>query len=230
MRSAATYVVMNILVVEDNLVLAEALLQGLQEDGHQVLHAETGQAALHSASATVFDCIVLDLGLPDMDGMDVLGVLRSAHNPAPILALTARDAVDSRVAALDAGADDYLIKPFAFAELLARIRAVGRRAVAPRLVPVGKQGVAFEQGWVVVIDGKRFDLPPRQYAMLMYLAQHCGQIVTREDVLQKVFGYHFDPGTNLIDVHLTHLRRRLASTMVTITTIRGIGFRLEIRG
>jgi DNA-binding response OmpR family regulator len=221
---------MNILVVEDNLMLAEALLQGLQEDGHQVLHAQTGQAALASASATVFDCIVLDLGLPDMDGMEVLGALRSGHHPAPILVLTARDAVDSRVAALDAGADDYLVKPFAFAELLARVRAVGRRAAAPRLVPAEKHGVMFEQGLVVVIEGQRIDLPPRQHAMLMYLTQHCGQIVKRQDVLQKVFGYHFDPGTNLVDVHLTHLRRRLASTAVTITTIRGIGFRMEIPG
>jgi two-component system, OmpR family, response regulator len=220
--------VMQILVIEDTLVLAQALAQGLQEDGHRVLHSATGANGLEQNSSTLMDLVILDLGLPDIDGMEVLARLRKASQLLPVIVLTARDAVESRVAALDAGADDYLVKPFAFAELLARVRAVGRRVAAPRVIPAAAQGLVFEDGVRVIVDGTVIELPPRQHAMLMHLAQSRGAVVTRDEILRTVFGYHFDPGTNLIDVHLAQLRKRLTGTRLVITTIRSVGFKLDI--
>ena len=216
---------MQILLVEDNVALAQALQQGLFEYGHVITVADTGAEALAQHELRPFDVVVLDLGLPDMDGMEVLHALRG---PA-IVVLTARDAVESRIAALDAGADDYLIKPFAFAELLARIHAVARRtAISPRAIPA-ISAIGFDETLRVTIDGVSIELPPRQHALLRILVLHHDHVVRREDILRSVFGYNFDPGTNLIDVHLTHLRRRLAGTAVTIQTVRGIGLKLNVQ-
>ena len=216
---------MQILLVEDNVALVQALQQGLFEHGHAVTVANTGADAIALHALRPFEVVILDLGLPDMDGMEVLRTLRG---PA-VLVLTARDAVESRIAALDAGADDYLIKPFAFAELLARIHAVARRTTLSTRPLPGLGAIGFDETLRVVIDGASIDLPPRQHALLRILVLHHGHVVRREDILRSVFGYNFDPGTNLIDVHLTHLRRRLAGTSVTIQTVRGIGLKLELQ-
>jgi DNA-binding response OmpR family regulator len=217
-----------LLVVEDNPSLAATLAQGLTEDGHQVEHTASGHAAVAAASTGVLDAIVLDLGLPDLDGLEVLRRIRGAGAPVPILVLTARDAIASRIEALDAGADDYLVKPFAFAELIARLRALARRAAGPRWAPLTVGALVVGDDLSCTIDGRRVELSPRQHALLAYLVRRRGEVVTRPDLLRDVFGYGFDPGTNLIDVHLVHLRRKLGPGPVRIETIRGLGIRLEL--
>jgi len=219
---------MKLLVVEDSAALAGAIRQGLTEDGHDVAVTASGVDAAAIAIRGELDAVVLDLGLPDLDGIDVLRRVRAAGVHVPILVLTARDAVTSRVEALDAGADDYLVKPFAFSELIARLRALGRRAAGPRWAPLAAGPMAIGDDLTVTIGGRRIELSPRQHALLAYLARRRGEVVSRTDLLHDVFGYGFDPGTNLIDVHLTHLRRRLGIGPVRIETIRGAGIRLEV--
>jgi DNA-binding response OmpR family regulator len=217
-----------ILVCEDHATLAAAIGQGLTEDGHEIEVTASGERAVAAALRGDLDAVVLDLGLPDVDGIEVLGRVRAAGVHVPILVLTARDAVESRVEALDAGADDYLVKPFAFVELLARLRALGRRAGGPRWAPLVAGRVAIGADLMVTVDDRRVELPPRQHALLSYLVRRRGEVVSRADLLRDVFGYAFDPGTNLVDVHLAHLRRKLGDGPVRIETIRGAGIRLEV--
>jgi DNA-binding response OmpR family regulator len=219
-----------VLVVEDSAVLANALRRGLRDDGHDVAVTALGTEAIAIAIGGALDTIVLDLGLPDIDGVSVVHSIRAAGVYVPILVLTARDAVTSRIEALDAGADDYQIKPFVFAELLARLRALGRRAAGPRWAPLSARGLVIGDDLVATVHGRRIDLTPRQRALLGYLVRRRGEVVPRAEVLRDVFGYAFDPGTNVIDVHLTHLRKKLGKGPVRIETIRGAGIRLEVDG
>jgi len=142
--------------------------------------------------------------------------------------LTARDGIDSRVTALGAGADDYLVKPFAFAELVARINALTRRAGGPRWAPANELPIVMRDDLVVEGSGKTAALSPREYALLGCLLRRPGEVVTRAEILREAFGYDFDPGTNVIDVHLTHLRKKLAGFPVVIETVRGAGIRLTV--
>jgi two-component system OmpR family response regulator len=217
---------MKVLLVEDNRRLVESLTQGLAEEQIDVVPAFRGADALTLAKSC--DAIVLDLGLPDLDGLEVLRRLRAGGLHVPVLVLTARDAIESRTAALDDGADDYLIKPFAFAELLARLRALVRRAAAPRWASLDGAGLALEDDLTVRAGDRRITLSPREHALVGYLLRRRGEVVTRAEILRDVFGYGFDPGTNLVDVHLAHLRKKLAGAPVTIETIRGAGIRLEL--
>jgi DNA-binding response OmpR family regulator len=217
-----------LLLIEDNARLAESLTTGLRDEGFLVDTVGTGAAALARTARDDLDVIVLDLGLPDLDGAQVLVRLRAAGSHCPILVLTARDALASRVAALDAGADDYVIKPFAFDELVARLRALARRATGPRWAPLISGAIALDDDLGVRSGEQRIVLSPREHALLGYLLRRRGEVVARADVLREVFGYPKDPGTNVVDVHLAHLRRKLAGMPVTITTIRGAGFRLEV--
>jgi two-component system OmpR family response regulator len=217
---------MKVLLVEDNRRLVDSLIQGLGEEQIDVTPALNGTDALPLAGDV--DAVVLDLGLPDLDGIEVLRRIRASGVHVPVLVLTARDAVESRTEALDAGADDYLIKPFAFAELLSRLRALVRRAAGPRWAPLDTAGVALEDDLTVRAGGRRIPLSPREHALLAYLVRRRGDVVPRADILREVFGYGFDPGTNVVDVHLAHLRKKLAGTPVAIETIRGAGIRLEI--
>ncbi|HSN27307.1 MAG TPA: response regulator transcription factor, partial [Kofleriaceae bacterium] len=162
------------------------------------------------------------------DGLDVLKELRGARINVPVLVLTARDAIDARVAALDAGADDYLVKPFAFAELVARIGALTRRAGGPRWAPSNDVPLVMRDDLVVESQGKSVSLSPREYALLGTLVRRRGEVVTRAEILREAFGYEFDPGTNVIDVHLTHLRKKLAGFPISIETVRGAGIRLTV--
>jgi DNA-binding response OmpR family regulator len=219
---------LKILLVEDSRALAEALRKGLVEEGHDVAVTASGEEAIAVATRGDLDVVVLDLGLPDVDGVDVLRRIRGAGIHVPVLVMTARDAVTSRVDALDAGADDYLVKPCAFAELVARLRALSRRAAGPRWSPLTAGVIALGDDLSVMIGDRRIELSPRQHAMLAYLVRRRGEVVTRAELLRDVFGYGFDPGTNLIDVHLTHLRRRLGAGPIRIETIRGAGIRLEV--
>ena len=218
---------MLILLIEDNERLLLALEQGLREEGIEVVSAGEGGAALTRAPRGDLDLIVLDLGLPDRDGIEVLRDLRRGQPHVPVLVLTARDAIEARVQALDLGADDYLLKPFAFAELLARIRALSRRAAGPRWSP-RIEGVAFDREHGLQFADQRVLLSPREHALLMYLLRRRGEVVPRGDILREVFGYASDPGTNTIDVHLAHLRRKLAGSALSLETVRGVGIRMKV--
>ena len=219
---------MRLLLVEDNPRLVESLAAGLREEGCAVEVAATGAAALERLARDDLDVVLLDLGLPDLDGTHVLADLRGRGSRCPVLVLTARDAVASRVAALDAGADDYLIKPFAFDELVARLRALVRRASGPRWAPLVEGAIAIDDDLGVRSGERRVVLSPREHALLGYLVRRRGEVVARADILRDVFGYAGDPGTNVIDVHLAHLRRKLQGFPLTVATIRGAGFRLEV--
>lgn len=219
---------MRILLIEDNAKLVASLTNGFEEEGFQVTSASTGSEGLDLARRGIDDAIVIDLGLPDIPGVEVLARIRSAPLRCPILVLTAQDAMEARVGALNAGADDYLIKPFAFEELVARLRALVRRATGPRWSPTSTAAVAMDDALSVRLRNRVVPLSPREHTMLGYLLRRRGEVVSRGDILREVFGYGFDPGTNVIDVHLAHLRRKLADGPVRIETIRGAGFRLEI--
>jgi two-component system OmpR family response regulator len=217
-----------LLLVEDNVVLGNSLTRGLSEDGFVVDAVSTGADALRSLERRDIDGVVLDLGLPDMDGLAVLDSARARGIHAPILVLTARDDVKSRVGALDRGADDYLVKPFEYDELLARLRALLRRAAAPRWAPRSCNGLVLrDDELAVTIDDQRIGLSPREHALLGFFLRRQGEALGRAEILLQVFGYGFEPGTNLVNVHIANLRRKLGSHAVVIETVRGIGYRLR---
>jgi DNA-binding response OmpR family regulator len=217
-----------LLIVEDNATLAASLTKGLSEDGYQVDSVATGEAALRRLERQDVDAIVLDLGLPDIDGGSVLVQLRERGVNAPVLVLTARDAVQSRVTALEQGADDYLVKPFEYAELLARIRALLRRAAAPRWAPLSCNGLVLDPTELVItIGSERVRLSPREHALLALFLRRKGELLRREDILLQVFGYNFEPGTNLVNVHIANLRKKLRHAPVVIDAVRGVGYRLR---
>jgi len=219
-----------LLIVEDNATLSASLAKGLTEDGYEVDTADTGDAAARRLERSDIDAIVLDLGLPDIDGIDLLAQLRERGINAPVLVLTARDAVSSRVAALEQGADDYLVKPFEYAELLARIRALLRRAAAPRWAPLSCNGLVLDPTELVITVGAdRVRLSPREHDLLELFLRRKGELLRREDVLLQVFGYNFEPGTNLVNVHIANLRKKLRAGPVVIEAVRGVGYRLRAR-
>jgi DNA-binding response OmpR family regulator len=219
---------MRIVLVEDNLQLATTISDGLSEDGYSVDVVATAADAIERGLRRDLDVMVLDLGLPDRDGLEVLRELRGARINVPILVLTARDAVEARVAALDAGADDYLVKPFAFAELVARIAALTRRAAGPRWAPATDVPLTMRDDLVIESGDRTVSLSPREYALFGCLLRRRGEVVARAEILRDAFGYEFDPGTNVIDVHLNHLRKKLVGFPVSIETVRGAGIRLVV--
>jgi len=218
-----------ILLVEDNVRLTRLLAKGLTEESFVVDAVGRGRAAEERLAGGGIDLAIVDLGLPDIDGLEVVASTRRRRIAVPILVLTARDAVAARVQALELGADDYLVKPFAFEELVARIRALLRRASAPRWAPLALADVVLEANEnVVVVAGAQVALTPKQHAILALLLRRRGEVVTRTDILAEVFGYQFDPGTNLVDVHVANLRRKIdRSAAVRIETVRGRGYRLD---
>ncbi|HEY0192530.1 MAG TPA: response regulator transcription factor [Kofleriaceae bacterium] len=219
---------MRIVLVEDNQQLATTIADGLTEDGYAVDVVGTAADAIERGLRRDLDLMVLDLGLPDRDGIEVLNDLRAARINVPILVLTARDAVEARVAALHAGADDYLVKPFAFDELVARIAALARRAAGPRWAPATDVPLTMRDDLVIESGGRTVSLSPREYALFGCLLRRRGEVVARTEILRDAFGYEFDPGTNVIDVHLNHLRKKLQGFPVSIETVRGAGIRLVV--
>jgi DNA-binding response OmpR family regulator len=217
-----------ILLVEDTERLSASLARGLREEGFDVVAIARGLPALERLERRDADAVVLDLGLPDLDGLEVLARARAGGVRAPILVLTARDAVETRVLALDRGADDYLVKPFAFAELLARLKALLRRAAAPRWAPLacGDLVVSSDEP-LAHAAGRPVPLSPREHALLALLTRRQGEVLSRAEILREAFGYDFSPGTNLLDVHVAHLRRKLGACRARLETIRGVGFRLR---
>lgn len=222
---------MRILVAEDDLETARFIEQGLGDLGHAVTSVANGHAAVAAASETSFELIVLDRMLPGLEGLEVLRRLREAQVLAPVLVLTALGGIADRVAGLDAGADDYLVKPFAMAELAARINALMRR------MPSADAQTRFEVG-DIVLDvlrrevkraGRTIYLQPREFALLEQLMRHAGRVVTRTMFLELVWGFHFDPRTNIVDSHLSRLRTKLREGFGNdpIETVRGAGYRMR---
>ncbi|MGH8401581.1 MAG: response regulator transcription factor, partial [Gammaproteobacteria bacterium] len=208
---------MHILIIEDDAETAGYLIRGLQESGHVAEHAVDGNSGLHRARQHDFDALIVDRMLPGLDGLSLLNQLRATGNTTPALFLTALADVDDRVTGLQAGADDYLAKPFAFVELLARLDAIVRRRNAPAAdtrLHVGDLELDRLQRRVTRA-GRVINLQAREFRILEYLMQHAGQVVTRTMLLEQVWGYHFDPQTNVIDVHISRLRVKLESDFET---------------
>lgn len=223
-----------LLVVEDDRRVASSLVQGLTESGYEVQQAGTVEAALKRLASTRFDLVLLDLGLGGRDGLDVLRDLRGRQDATPVLILTARDALNDRVQGLDAGADDYLVKPFAFPELLARVRALLRRAqptVLTRLTMADLEMDLVNRS--VQRGGQLLTLTAREFDLLAYLLRNSGQTVTRDMLARDVWKEtaRVTPLDNVIDVHISHLREKIDrdAAVKLVHTIRGVGFILEPR-
>jgi len=217
-----------ILVVEDEMKVAGALRQGLEAEGYGVRLAHTGEDGFFLASSEPFELVILDRMLPGRDGLEILGALRRKGLLTPVLVLTARDGIEDRVAGLDAGADDYLVKPFAFAELLARVRALVRRSRGDQLLRlVAGELVLDVPARIVTCAGRRIDLTTREYELLEYLVRHKGTLVSREMLARDVWGEteRCTPLDNVIDVHIARLRKKIETgSSRLIHTVRGVGF------
>ncbi|BBF72067.1 MAG: DNA-binding response regulator [Sphingobium sp.] len=223
-----------VLLVEDDATTADYIAKGLVEEGFTVDRADNGRDGLFLATEAAHDAIILDRMLPGMDGMAVLAALRAAGIDTPVIILSALATADERIKGLTGGSDDYLAKPFAFAELLARLRIILRRgggqAPETRLscgdLDVDLLSRKVKRGARVI------DLQPREFRLLDYLLRHQGEVVTRTMLLEGVWDYHFDPGTNVIDVHISRLRRKIDEDgePPLIHTIRGAGYRLSEQG
>jgi two-component system OmpR family response regulator len=221
---------MRLLVVEDDAKLVRALERGFQREGYAVDVARTGDQALKLAIARDYDAVVLDVMLPGVDGFTVCRELRRKERWVPVLMLTARDEVRNRILGLDAGADDYLVKPFDFGELLARVRALIRRGPTerPPVLTVGDLRVD-PATHVVTRAGREVELTVREFAVLHFLAQRAGEVVSREQLLEHVWDEGEDGSSNVVDVYVGYLRKKLEQPFgrELIRTVRGVGFRLE---
>lgn len=222
---------MRILIIEDDTEIARYLAKGLSEAGHTVEHADNGRDGLYLATGESFDAIVLDRLLPQMDGLTVLTALRATGATIPVLILSALSQVDDRIKGLRAGGDDYLVKPFALSELLARLEVITRRSQpteADNELRVANL-VLNRLSRQVYRAGEEIVLKPQEYRVLEYLMRHTGQVVTRTMLLENVWDYHFDPQTNVIDVHMSRLRAKIdkAPWQPLIHTLRGAGYSLR---
>ena len=225
---------MRLLVVEDEQKVADALHDGLMGEGYDVVVARTGEDALSSVSTETFDAILLDLTLPEHDGLEVLKTLRDQRLLTPVIALTARDTIQDRVAGLDAGADDYLVKPFAFAEVLARVRAVLRRSRPDEIGRLRVGDLEIDPATRRVKRGDRpLELTAKEFDVLYHLAQHADQVVSRDTLAREVWRETARSTTldNVMDVHISRLRRKvdLDAPVRLIHTVRGVGFSLRER-
>jgi len=220
---------MRLLVVEDDLRLSEVLMRGLREEGYAVDSARDGTAALEQLSVNSYDAVVLDIMIPAPDGFEVCRQMRSTKLSTPVLMLTARDAVDDRIAGLDCGADDYLVKPFAFTELLARIRALLRRmpVTVPPTLQVGDLKIDTASHRVFRGD-EEIVLTSKEYALLDYMARNVGRVISRAEIAEHVWDENFDPFSNLIEVYVNRLRRKVdRSEPRRIVTRRNEGYMLR---
>ena len=221
---------MRILVIEDDPTVGQYVKRGLEEHRWAVDLATDGEEGERRASSEAYDLIVLDMRLPGKNGLDVLQTLRARGFERPVLVLTAQDAVDAKVATLRAGADDYVTKPFAFEELLARVEALARRprSIASQTITVGDL-VIDQTTREVRRGGELIELTPKEYTVLEYLARHHGRVMSRTLITEYAWGYHFDPGTNIVDVVINHLRKKIdaSHSQKMITTVRGVGYVLK---
>ncbi len=221
---------MRVLVVEDSPKMASLLRRGLNEEGYAVDVVPNGEDAVWLATEESFDAIVLDVVLPDIDGFEVCLRLRRANCWAPLLMLTARDDVTDRVRGLDAGADDYLTKPFAFEELFARVRSLVRRGPHERSPILENGDLALDPAEHSVLRGsKPVHLTPKEFALLQYLMQHSGEALTRARLLEHVWDFAFDGDPNIVDVYVGYLRDKIDRPFgkASLETVRGVGYRLR---
>jgi two-component system, OmpR family, response regulator len=221
---------MKLLLIEDDVSTAEFVKRGLTEQGHVLDHAGTGKDGLFLAAGGAYDVLVIDRMLPELDGLNIVKMLRATGNHTPALMLTTMGGLDDRVDGLEAGADDYLVKPFALAELSARLNALARRP------PVNTQQTLLRVGElemdllkrIVKRDGKLIDLQPQEFKLLEFLMRSEGRVVTRTMLLESVWNFHFDPQTSVVETHISRLRAKLDKGFgyAMIITLRGVGYRL----
>ena len=218
---------MQILLVEDDRPLATGLKKALQQQGFAVNDVETGKAALHVVDTETPDLVILDIGLPDIDGLSVLRTLRKKHPELPVLLLTARDSIDDKVAGLDSGADDYLAKPFDVTELLARLRVIERRLahVKDSRISIGDFTLDTIQQKLVV-NGTEMELPRREYMLLKTLMENAGRVQTRSVLESRLYSWGEEVASNAVEVHIHHLRKKLGNDF--IRTIRGVGYKIPV--
>lgn len=216
-----------ILLVEDTEKIASFVTKGLRANGFRVTHASTGEEALALARSADFDLLILDIGLPGIDGFEVMRQLRGSGFEVPIIVLTARHSVDSTVASFEGGADDYIGKPFAFEELLVRVKS---RLKRPASQPIQSQQLTVGSLALdllerkAVLAGNEIELTTKEFEVLEYFMKHPGQTLSREQILSGVWTYDFDPGTNVVDVYVRYLRQKLGADL--IVTVRGSGYKL----
>lgn len=223
---------MKILVAEDDAETAQYVASGLRELGHVVDLTADGREAFMMAGGETYDVLVLDRMLPGMDGLAIIRGLRAMQDTTPALFLTALDGVSDRVDGLEAGGDDYLVKPFAFSELAARVMALGRRPrqAAAVQTQLAASGIAMDLlARTVTRDGQTIALQPQEFRLLEFLLNHAGQIVTRTMLLEGVWGFHFDPATSIVETHISRLRAKLDEgfTQSAIRTVRGAGYIID---
>jgi DNA-binding response OmpR family regulator len=222
-----------IVVVEDDERIASFVARGLTAQGHQVMTASNGLDGIEVASEPDVDLVILDLGLPDIEGTEVLSHLRRAGGTPPVLVLTARDAIAAKVDVLDRGADDYLTKPFALDELLARVRVLARRSDQPTAARLEQAGLVLDLGARRASrDGRTIELSAREFALLAYLMRNAGRVLSRVQILAAVWDYDFDPQSNVVDVYVRYLRNKVdrPAEPSLIETIRGAGYRFRSDG
>ena len=217
---------MAILLVEDDSELAADLMEALHKESFAINHVSNGTAALHAIATNTPDVVILDLGLPDLDGLDVLKQLRRQYPTLPVLLLTARTSVDDKVAGLDSGADDYLPKPFEILELLARLRALGRRAnaVGSNLITIGRVSIDTARQETYIAN-ETIELPRKEFMLLRVLMENAGRVQTRKQLEQKLYNWDEEVASNSLDVHVHQLRKKLGSDF--IKTIRGVGYAVK---
>lgn len=218
---------MKVLVVEDDRTVGQYVRRGLEEYGYQADLVDDGLEALRLVAGGNFDLVVLDLRLPGMTGIELVRTLRDRGVTIPVLVLTAQDSVDFKVQALREGADDYVTKPFSFEELLARLEALARRPQEMKPPVITVDGLSLDTGTREVMrDGDTLELTPKEYAVLEYLMRHAGRVMSRTLITEYAWDYHFDPGTNIVDVVINRLRKKVdyGRSKKLIHTVRGVGY------
>jgi two-component system OmpR family response regulator len=220
---------MRILLVEDEERVASFMLKGLQAEGHRIEWAPTAEEGKRLATSRKYDLVLLDLVLPDGDGRDVLHAIRRTDTEVPVIVISALGETDDKVTLLDSGADDYLVKPFAFAELAARVRASARQGQRSARVLVAGDLSLDTRSRVARRGTIEVDLPSREFALLEYLMLHVDQVLSRQQLLDAVWGFDFDTGSNVVDVYVGYLRRKLDTpgTDSIVETVRGAGYRVR---
>jgi len=217
---------MRVLLVEDDTLLGEGLHTGLKQDGYAVDWMQDGQMAETALNIEHFDILILDLGLPKQDGLQLLKKLRHKDNPIPVLILTARDSLDDRIKGLDVGADDYMVKPFDLEELNARMRALLRRSAGRSAPKLEHSNLTLDPAaHEVIFNGTTLDLPPKEFAVLQTLLENIGRVISKTKLQEALYSWEQDVASNALEVHVHHLRKKLGSHF--IRTIRGVGYIIE---
>lgn len=221
---------MKILLVEDEAEIGELIKDGLEKEEFSVDYCKDGDTGMEHAMSQTYDAIVLDVMLPGKSGLEILKMVRAGHNNVPIIIITARGETEDRIQGLDLGADDYLPKPFFVEELIARLRAIWRRSseTGMSVLNVGTLSANLMTR-EVARSGLQIEMTPKEFSLLAFLMRAPGRVLTRTQILEQVWGYHFDPGTNLVDVYIRRLRSKIdiESEIPLIETLRGVGYRMQ---